>query len=355
MMKALVLSGGRGTRLRPITYTFAKQLVPVANKPILFYVLENISRLGIKEVGIVVGDTKEEIKKYVGNGSKWGFNVTYIYQSEPLGLAHAVKVSREFLKDNEFLMYLGDNILLDDLSSLIKEYREKKSNAMILLTEVKNPQDFGVATLNSRGEVVRLVEKPKNPESNLALVGVYIFDKNVHSVIDDLKPSWRGELEITDAIQGLIDRGFRVHSHMVSGWWKDTGKVEDLLEANRILLDRQIEKIEGEVDERSSVEFKVFIEKGAVVKGSKVLGPAIIGEGAEIFSSYIGPFTSIAKNVKIVDTEIENSIVMEDSEIVSAGRICDSLIGRGVKIIRTSKKPLAHRLILGDQSEVELG
>lgn len=354
-MKGLVLSGGKGTRLRPITYTFAKQLVPVANKPILFYVLENISSIGIKDVGIIVGETAEEIKKYVDDGSRWNLNITYIHQDEPLGLAHAVKVSRDFLGNDNFLMYLGDNILLDDLNPLVEKYETNKPNAAILLTEVANPSEFGVASLNEKGEVVRLVEKPKNPESNLALVGVYIFDKNVFSIIDKLKPSWRGELEITDAIQGLIEDGFRVEAHRVTGWWKDTGKVEDLLEANRMILDRQEEKLEGNADEDSSIEFKVVVEKGAVIKNSKIRGPAIIGEGSTIIDSYIGPFTSVAKGVKISQTEVEHSIIMEGTTIIRSGRIIDSLIGRNVKITKSATKPLANKFIVGDNSEIDLG
>ncbi len=352
-MKALVLSGGKGTRLRPITHTYAKQLVPVANKPILFYVLENIAKLNIKDVGIIVGDTGEEVKAAVGDGSRWHISVTYIYQDQPLGLAHAVKVAQRFLQDEPFLMYLGDNILLEDLSPLVQKFNNSSPNAIILLTEVANPSEFGVATLNEKGEVIKLVEKPREPESNLALVGVYLFDRHVHKAIEHLKPSWRGELEITDAIQWLIDNNFRVESHIVSGWWKDTGKVEDLLEANRIILDTQTDCIKGELH-NSTAEFKVVIEKDAVVKGSKIRGPAIIGKGARIVDSYIGPFTSVAPGVEIVNSEIEHSIIMEGSRIVNAGRIIDSLIGREVIIQRSQNHPRAHRFIVGDRSDIEL-
>jgi glucose-1-phosphate thymidylyltransferase len=353
-MRGLILSGGKGTRLRPLTFTQAKQLVPVANKPVLFYGIEALRDAGIEEIGIVVGDTKDEIKEAAGDGSRWGLRITYIEQEAPLGLAHAVKISAGFLKDDPFVMYLGDNILKSGIVSLVREFREKKPNAMILLTPVPDPKIFGVAELEN-GKVVRLVEKPKEPKSNLALVGVYLFDKNVFEAVNAIRPSWRNELEITDAIQYLVDHGYRVQPHLVSGWWKDTGKIEDILEANRLILETLSGSVEGVVDETSRVSGEVAIEKGAAVRSSIIRGPAIIGSGSEIVDSYIGPFTSIQKNCRIIKTEIEHSIVLEGSEIVDVGsRIDESLIGRQVRIYKCPPKPLAYRFMVGDKSEIGL-
>lgn len=355
-MKGLILSGGKGTRLRPLTFTQAKQLVPVANKPVLFYGIEALVEAGIRDIGIIVGDTKNEIMETVGDGTRWGADVrvTYIDQPEPLGLAHAVLISEEFLGEEPFVMYLGDNILKSGILSLVREFEERRPNALILLTEVPNPQMFGVAELRD-GKVVRLVEKPKQPASNLALVGVYMFDRHVFEAAKTIKPSWRNELEITDAIQYLVDRGFTVQPHLVSGWWKDTGKIEDILEANRLILEGISSSIEGEVDEASRVNGQVIIEKGAAVRSSIIRGPAIIGAGTEIVDSYIGPFTSIQKKCRIVRTEIEHSIILEGSEIVDIGsRIDDSLIGREVRIFKCPPKPRVYRFMVGDKSEIGL-
>ncbi len=351
-MKGLILSGGKGTRLRPLTYTQAKQLVPVANKPVLFYGIEALKAAGIDEIGIIVGDTKEEIKQTTGNGARWGINIRYIEQEAPLGLAHAVKISEDFLKEEPFVMYLGDNILKSGITSLVEEFKEKKPNALILLTEVPNPQMFGVAELEGE-RVVRLVEKPKNPASNLALVGVYMFDFHIFEAVKAIKPSWRNELEITDAIQYLVEHGYEVQPHLVTGWWKDTGKIEDILDANRLILETIAEDIRGEVDEASRINGQVVIEKGVVVRNSIIRGPAIIGANSEILDSYIGPFTSIQNNCRIVQTEIEHSIVLERSEIVEVGsRIDESLIGREVKIFKCPPKPSAFRFMVGDKSEI---
>jgi len=335
-MKGLVLSGGKGTRLRPITHTSAKQLVPVANKPILFYGLEAIAESGIKEVGIVVGDTKNEIKSAVGDGSKFGLKVTYIEQEAPLGLAHAVKISQSFLKDDEFVMYLG----------------EKKPNSQILLAKVTNPQHFGVAELED-GRIINLVEKPKQPKSDLALVGVYMFDKNIFEAVNVIKPSLRGELEITDAIQYLVDKKYNVLPHIITGWWKDTGKLEDMLEANRIILDTLESKNLGKV-ENSSIEGKVILQKNAEIKNSTIRGPVIIGENCRISNSYIGPFTSVYFNTVIENSEIEHSIVLENSKIKEVKRIEDSLIGQNVEILKSEKKPHAYRIMVGDSSRIEI-
>ena len=351
-MKGLILSGGKGTRLRPLTFTQAKQLVPVANKPVLFYGIEALKEAGIEDIGIVVGDTKDEIKEAAGDGSRWGLRITYIEQEAPLGLAHAVKISEGFLGDEPFVMYLGDNILKSGIKSLVEEFKEKKPNSLILLTEVPDPRLFGVAELKN-GKVVRLVEKPKKPMSNLALVGVYMFDSHVFEAVNAIKPSWRNELEITDAIQYLVDKGYEVHPHLVSGWWKDTGKIEDILEANRLILESIAGKIQGKVDETSKINGPVIIEEGVVVQNSIIRGPAIIGRESEIIDSYIGPFTAIQERCKIIQTEIEHSIVLEGSEIRDVGsRIDESWIGRDVKIYKCPPKPSVYRLIVGDKSEI---
>ena len=353
-MKALVLSGGRGTRLRPITHTGAKQLVPIANKPILFYGLEAIANTGIKDIGIVVGETKGEIKKVVGTGKKWGLKVTYIEQEAPLGLAHAVKISQRYLKDESFVMYLGDNLIKEGIISLVREFKRKKPNALILLSRVREPQRFGVAELK-KGKVVKLTEKPKRPKSDLALVGVYMFDKNIFEAVNNIRPSFRKEYEITDAIQYLIDKGCKVHSHIIQGWWKDTGKVEDVLEANRLILESLQTKIEGKVDGDSQITGRVVVEKGARVINSVIRGPAIIGKRSEIINSYIGPFTSIYWGTTIRDSEIEHSIILEESNIDSiSGRINESLIGKEVSISKTKAKPQSYRFTLGDRSRIEV-
>jgi glucose-1-phosphate thymidylyltransferase len=351
-MKGLILSGGKGTRLRPLTFTQAKQLVPVANKPVLFYGIEALNQAGISEIGIIVGDTKDEIKQATGDGTRWGLNITYIEQAAPLGLAHAVKISEDFLGEEPFVMYLGDNILKSGISSLVEEFQQKQPNSIILLTEVPNPQMFGVAELKD-GRVVKLVEKPKEPASNLALVGVYLFDSSIFQAVKAIKPSWRNELEITDAIQYLIEHGFEVQPHLVTGWWKDTGKIEDILEANRLILETISGSNQGKVDDRSRINGQVVLEKGVVIKNSIIRGPAIIGENSEIMDSYIGPFTSIQNDCKIIQTEIEHSIVLERSEIVEVGsRIDESLIGREVRIFKCPPKPSVYRFMVGDKSEI---
>lgn len=357
-MKGLVLSGGKGTRLRPITHTSAKQLIPVANKPILFYGLEAIREAGITDIGIIVGDTHQEIEGEVGDGSRWGIKVTYIHQDAPLGLAHAVMVAEEFLGDDPFVMYLGDNLIKDGIKDLVEEFRRNGPHAQILLVRVPDPSQFGVAELHE-DKVVRLEEKPKDPRSDLALVGVYMFDANIFKAVKEIRPSWRGELEITDAIQWLIDQGYTVVPHIVSGWWKDTGKLEDLLEANRFILDTIQERIDGEVDAKSTIQFRVIIEKGAEIRDSVIRGPSIIGANAKIINSYVGPFTSIYYNCRLENVEIQHSIVCENTVITDRPsqrtfRIEDSLIGQNVEIKRTDLKPKAHRFLLGDSSKVAL-
>ncbi len=351
-MKGLILSGGKGTRLRPLTYTRAKQLVPVANKPVLFYGLEAMADAGIRQVGIVVGDTAAEIRAAVGDGSRWGLEVTYIEQDAPRGLAHAVLISEPYLGDEPFVMYLGDNLLNRGIRQFVEQFAAAKPAAQILLTHVPDPQMFGVAELRD-GKVVGLVEKPEAPKSDLALVGVYMFGPAIFDAVKRIKPSFRNELEITDAIQDLIDHGLEVRPHIVDGWWKDTGKLEDMLEANRLILDTLDRRIEGTIDAASRIEGKVVVEPGAVIERSIVRGPVIIGARARIIHAYVGPFTSIMNDVEIRDAEIEHSIVLEGSVISDLqNRVEDSLIGRNVRIYREPVKPSAFRFMLGDNSEV---
>jgi len=351
-VRGLILSGGKGTRLRPLTHTSAKQLVPVANKPVLFYGIEAMAQAGITELGIVVGETHEEIRAAVGDGSSFGCRVSYIMQPEPLGLAHAVKISREFLGDEPFVMYLGDNLLAHGITSLVTEFRLLAPTAQILLAQVPNPNQFGVAELVD-GKVVRLEEKPKVPRSDLALVGVYMFTAPIFEAVAAIRPSGRGELEITDAIQYLIDNGYTVSPHVVTGWWKDTGKLEDMLEANRLILDTLERRIEGEVRGTSQLDGKVVVEKEAVIEDSVIRGPVIIGRRARIVRAYIGPFTSVAAGVSVRDSEIEHSIVLEGSVVEDLkARVEDSLIGRNCRIYRSPILPRALRLMIGDNSEV---
>jgi glucose-1-phosphate thymidylyltransferase len=352
-MRGLILSGGRGTRLRPITFTSAKQLVPVANKPILFYGLEALAACGIREIGIVVGDTHQEIRDAVGDGGRWGVAVTYIPQSAPLGLAHAVLTAEEYLRGQPFVMYLGDNLIREGLAPLVARFRTEAPHAQILLAQVPNPQEFGVAEL-ADGRVVRLVEKPANPPSDLALVGIYMFDDHIFDAARAIAPSRRGELEITDAIQRLIDTGLTVRPHVIQGWWKDTGKLEDLLEANRIILDTLPPRTEGVVED-SEVTGRVVIEAEAKVVRSHIRGPAIVGRGALIENAYVGPFTSIGDGVTLRASEVEHSIILEGSSVTDVGgRIENSLIGRNVSVYRSASKPRAYNLMLGDRSQVGL-
>ncbi|HYM82181.1 MAG TPA: glucose-1-phosphate thymidylyltransferase [Candidatus Limnocylindria bacterium] len=373
-MKALVLAGGRGTRLRPITHTSAKQLVPVANKPVLFFGLESLRAAGITEVGIVVSDPREmlkpdhrtgqhttvmvnsqaEIRAAVGDGSAFGLEVRYIEQEAPLGLAHAVKISHSYIGDEPFVMYLGDNLIKDGIVPFVREFEIEKPEAQILLAHVKTPSEFGVAELDG-DRVVRLEEKPRQPKSDLALVGVYLFGPTIFEAVNAIRPSKRGELEITDAIQHLIDTGKRVRSHVISGWWKDTGKVEDLLEANRIVLaDLQTELL-GRVDAATTLEGAVRLGPDSVIERSRLRGPLVIGAGVRITDSYVGPFTSIGDGVTIDHAEIEHSIVLERSRIENVPfRIESSLIGREVVVQSSGQRPRAHRLMLGDSSRLEL-
>jgi glucose-1-phosphate thymidylyltransferase len=354
-LKGLILSGGKGTRLRPLTHTSAKQLVPVANKPVLFYGLEALAGAGIEEIGIIIApETGQEIREAVGGGSQFGVAITYIEQDAPLGLAHAVLTAEEFLGNSSFVMYLGDNLLRDGITALVDEFRANEPDAMILLTPVPDPEHYGVAELDGDQRVARLVEKPTEPKSDLALVGVYMFTPKIFDAARAIEPSARGELEITDAIQHLVDGNLRVDPHLVQGWWKDTGQVQDLLDANRLILEDLEPRIDGELVD-SQVDGRVVIEEGARLERARVRGPAVIGAGSTIVDAYIGPYTAIARNVEIVEAELEHSIVLEGSSIRQIdGRVEASLIGRDVKISRGPRAPRAHRFVVGDHAEITI-
>ncbi len=360
-VKGLILAGGAGTRLRPITHTSAKQLVPVANKPILYYGIEDMAEAGIREIGIIVGDTADEIRAAVGDGSQWGVSVTYLPQEAPLGLAHCVLIAQEFLGADDFVMYLGDNMLQQGLVEFVERFEKSRAldgadapTAQILLARVDDPRQFGVAEVTPSGEVVRLVEKPVDPPSDLALVGVYLFDARIHDAVRAIEPSPRGELEITDAIQWLLDHGLRVVHEVLRGWWIDTGKKDPLLESNRYILETLEPENLGEVDDASMIEGRVVIQAGAVVRSSRVRGPAIIGEGATIENSYVGPFTSIGAQCSVIDSEIDHSVVLDRARILGVAGIADSLIGRDVEVTRSGQRPRALRLMLGDHSKIDL-
>jgi glucose-1-phosphate thymidylyltransferase len=356
-LKGLILSGGKGTRLYPLTYTRAKQLIPVANKPVLFRVIESIRSAGVTDIGVVVGSTAEEIKQAVGDGSRWGVNIAYIDQDSPNGLAHAVKISRDFLGDDRFVMFLGDNVIEGGINRLIQDFETNDWNCQIVLKEVDNPQAFGVAKLAADGQVERLIEKPKDPPSNLALVGIYMFDHHIFDAVDAIQPSWRGELEITDAIQWLVQHQYRVFPYVHPGWWIDTGKPTDMLEANALVLEELTPTLspDASIDTLSYVDRRVTVEKGAQIINSIIHGPTIIGENTRIANSYIGPFTSIYYNVTVENCEIERSIVLENSTIRDVGaRLYGSLIGRNATVQHKDDKPKTLTLNLGDHSNLWL-
>nr|MDO8083023.1 glucose-1-phosphate thymidylyltransferase [Candidatus Freyarchaeota archaeon] len=355
-MKGLLLAGGHGTRLRPLTYTGNKHMLPIANKPIILYGLEHLRNSGIRDIGIILGPIKEGVKELIGDGSEFGVKVTYIEQGEPKGIAHAVSISKDFVGDEPFVTYLGDNLLKDGIDSLVEDFEKNKPETVIALSKVKNPQRFGVVELRD-GEVIKLVEKPKEPKSDLALVGVYLFKPSIFDAIDKIKPSWRNELEITDAIQKLVDSGYKIHAHIVSGWWKDTGRPEDLLEANRLVL-TDLEPLNlGEVEEGSVIQGDVQIGRGTIIhSGCCIRGPVVIGENCEIGpKTYIGPYTSIGNSVMIRGGEIEYSIVMSETKIICEKRITDSLISRNVTIVSADDSiPKSQKLIVGDRSSLSL-
>ncbi|SHN06506.1 glucose-1-phosphate thymidylyltransferase [Actinacidiphila paucisporea] len=352
-MKALVLAGGAGTRLRPITHTSAKQLVPVANKPVLFYGLEAIAEAGITDVGIVVGSTAQEIRRAVGDGSAFGLKVTYLPQEAPLGLAHAVLIARDYLGDDDFVMYLGDNFLIGGITEPVERFRRERPAAQIMLTRVPDPSGFGVAELDTEGRLIGLEEKPDKPKSDLALVGVFLFTSAVHPVVAALAPSERGELEITHAVSGLMDAGHRVEATVTEGYWKDTGSVADMLEANRLVLEEMEPEIAGVVGD-SELIGRVTVAPGAVVRRSRIVGPVIIGAGSLVEDSYLGPFTSVAEDCQIIDSELEYSVVLGGAAIRGVRRIEASLIGHEVEVTPAPRTPRAHRLVLGDHSKVQI-
>ncbi len=355
-MKALVLSGGKGTGLRPLTNTGAKQLLPVANKPILFCVLEQVLEAGIKDIGIIISPhTGALVRQAVGDGSRWGINITYIMQSDPAGLAHAVKTAREFLKDEPFLMFLGDNLIEAGIKKFTDEFTSSDCTTMVLLKEVADPRAFGVAELDSAKKVIRVVEKPKEPKSNLALVGVYLFKPVIHNAIDNIKPSWRNELEITDAIQWQLEHGENVRSHILDGWWLDTGKKDTLLEANRMVLDSlSTRSIIGRVDENSTIAGRVDIMDTAFVENSLIRGPVSIANGVQVHNSLIGPFTSIGKGSIIEDSSIEHSVILENCHIKGIGRMVDSVIGRNALITKQKNGFQTLKLFMGDDCQIEV-
>jgi glucose-1-phosphate thymidylyltransferase len=353
--KGLILPGGAGTRLRPNTHTSAKQLVPVANKPVLYYGIEALVAAGITEIGIVIApETGDEIREAAGDGARFGASITYVTQESPAGLAHAVLTAESFLGNSPFVMYLGDNLLRDGITELVGAFREHEPEALILLTPVPDPWHYGVAELNG-GSVVRLVEKPKDPPSDLALVGVYMFTPAILDAARAIEPSGRGELEITDAIQQLIDNGSKVESHTVSGWWKDTGQLADMLEANRLVLEDLERRVECELDDESRVEGRVQIAPGVTIERSVIRGPAVIGEGSRIVDSYIGPYTSIDAGVEVVGSEVEHSILLAGASLRDLEvRMEASLLGRNAKLRRGTEMPKTLRMIVGDNSEISI-
>lgn len=356
-MKGLILSGGKGTRLRPLTYTGAKQLVPVANKPILWYGLESIIAAGVTDIGIIISpETGNEVREKTGDGSQFGANITYILQEEPAGLAHAVKIAQPFLEDAPFIMYLGDNLVEGDMGIFLEQFKGGHYDASILLRAVENPSAFGVAKVDDSGKVLELIEKPKVPPSNLALVGIYFFTAAIHEAIASIQPSARGELEITDAIQWLIANGREVASRQLTGWWLDTGKKDDLLEANRIILDTCLQDLRGsQEDENSRVIGRVSIGADTEIINSTIRGPVVIGSGCRIENCFIGPYTSIADGVVLEDADIEHSVFLAGSKAVGIEqRIVDSLVGQRAQLTVAPQRPKAMRFMIGDDSKIEL-
>jgi glucose-1-phosphate thymidylyltransferase len=357
-MKGVLLSGGTGSRLRPITHTGPKQLVPVANKPVLEYAIEDMRAAGVTDIGVVLGNKgREEIQALLGDGSQYGVNVTYIVQGNPLGLAHAAGCARDFVGDDDFVMYLGDNILNEGIADLVESFQAGDYGAGIALQEVDNPRQFGIADVDETGNVTRLVEKPDDPPTNLALIGMYVFSPAIFDAIERLEPSWRGELEITDAIQLLLDDGYDIDSHIVTGWWKDTGKPEDILEANRLVLEDEPLEHEGTVAEGAEIRGRVELAESAVVEdGAVVRGPVSIAANTTIKAgTYVGPYTSIGPDSTLKDVHIENSVVIGESEITASGRIVDSLLGRSANVESADNHlPEGRRLVVGENSQLKL-
>ena len=353
-MKALITSGGRGTRLRPLTHTQNKHLIPIANKPILHYAIEYCVDAGIKEIGIVYSADSAAVPEAIGDGAHWGARITYIPQEAPLGLAHVVKIAQDFIRDEPFVFYLGDNMVVGGLKRFIDAFEQSNTNCHLTLAKVKDPERFGVPEIKD-GKIVRIEEKPEQPKSHFAVSGIYIYDKSIFEAVNNIRPSARGELEISDAHQYLLDHGYTISYSEITGWWKDTGKPYDLLEANRLILDNMEEDIRGQVDSASLVTGKVKIESGAKIINSTVRGPVIIGRNTVIENSYIGPFTSIANDCRIKNSEVEFSIILEECSILNVDiRIEHSLLGSDVEIIKAKGRPATHRFLIGDQSRIEL-
>lgn len=353
-MKALIASGGRGTRLRPITHTQNKHLIPIANKPILYYAIEAAADAGIKEIGIVHNADSQEVPQYIGDGSKWGVKITYIPQEIPGGLAQVVQLAEKFIAGDKFIFYLGDNMLVGGVKRFVDEFEKSGCNCYLTLARVKDPERFGVPEIRD-GKIVRVEEKPKQPKSNYAVAGIYLYDHHIFEAVKSLKPSARGELEISDAHTLLIKRGLKIGYSEITGWWKDTGKPTDLLEANRLILDNIAPRNDGTVDKQSEVAGRVVIEEGARIINSKIRGPVIIGKDCVIENSYIGPFTSIGDRTEVRNSEIEYSIVLRDCKVTSVGiRIEGSILGNDVEVVEAIGKPQVHRFMIGDQSRIEV-
>ena len=353
-MKALITAGGRGTRLRPLTHTQNKHLLPIANKPILHYALEKVSAAGIKEVGIVTHQSGAEVKKALGDGSKWNVRITYIPQQAPLGLAHVIRLAEEFIAGEPFIFYLGDNMVVGGLEPFIDAFERAGSNCHLTLAQVRDPERFGVPEIKG-DRIVSIEEKPRHPKSGFAVAGIYLYDSTIFGAVRAIEPSDRGELEISDAHQYLLDHGHSISYSEITGWWKDTGKPDDILEANRLILEHMTPRIDGEIDSLSHVTGHVVLEKGAKVLNSTIRGPAVIGEGTRIENSYVGPFTSIGNSCEIRESEVEFSIIMSKCRIIDVAlRIEGSLLGFDVLIRMAPGRPRMHRFMIGDQSLIEI-
>ncbi len=353
-MKAIIPCAGRGERLRPLTFTNSKPLIPIANKPLVMYAIDAIKKVGIHEIGLVVGENLKDIQRMLGNGEQFGVNLSYILQEDPKGIAHTIAISRNFLGDSPFLMYLGDNILQQSLDPLVNRFRENKANAVLFLKRTDKPELYGIAIVENE-QVIRLLEKPSDPPSDLACIGVYAFDAKIHSIIENLKPSARGELEITDAIQGLIDSGARVEHHVIEGWWMDAGNPDDMIEANRLVLQDLETDIHANIGFESDLRGNIKIGKNSRIERSTIRGPVIIGDDCVIRDSFVGSFTSIGNKSVLVNCEVEYSVVMEECEIRNVEvRIDNSILGRNVHVNRTERRPKSYKLVLSDDSIAEL-
>ena len=354
-MKGVILHGGSGTRLRPLTYTDVKQLLPLAGKPVSEYALLNLIEIGVTDVNIIVGEVGEkEVREYYGNGSRWGIPISYTYQGKPLGIAHAIGMTREFVGNEDFVVILGDNYFQSGLKSLLDTFTEGAYDSLIALTEVDNPKQFGIAEIKE-DKIISLEEKPKLPKSNFAITGAYFLTPKVFSIIDGLQPSWRNELEITEAFQVMLDRGMSIGYSIITGWWKDTGTVSEFLDCNRMVLDKTV--VASLDQKRKNVSGRVFIGDNVIIDNiTKILGPCYIGSGTVIEKSYIGPYTSISSNCRIVESEIEDSVIMDNCsiELGASNRIRESLLGANVVIEPVAKNGNIKKLVVGRDSKLVL-